>query len=52
MATIREVANKAGVSIATVSRVLNFDETLNVAEETKNRISDTAEELNYASSHR
>ena len=52
MATIREVANKAGVSIATVSRVLNFDETLNVAEETKNRIFETAEELNYISSHR
>lgn len=52
MATIREVANKAGVSIATVSRVLNFDETLNVAEETKNRIFETAGELDYASSHR
>lgn len=52
MATIREVANRAGVSIATVSRVLNFDETLNVAEETKNRIFETAEELEYTSSHR
>ena len=52
MATIREVASKAGVSIATVSRVLNFDETLNVAEETKNRIFETAEELDYVSSHR
>ena len=52
MATIREVATKAGVSIATVSRVLNFDETLNVAEETKNRIFETAEELDYVSSHR
>lgn len=52
MATMREVADKAGVSIATVSRVLNFDETLNVAEETKNRIFETAEELEYISSHR
>lgn len=52
MATIREVANQAGVSIATVSRVLNLDDTLNVAEETKNRIFETAEELGYVSSHR
>lgn len=29
MATIKEIATKAGVSIATVSRVLNYDETLN-----------------------
>ena len=28
MATIKEIAAKAGVSIATVSRVLNYDETL------------------------
>ena len=52
MATIREVANQAGVSISTVSRVLNLDETLNVAEETKNRIFEAAEELGYVSSHR
>lgn len=52
MATIREVAEKAGVSIATVSRVLNFDETLNVSEETKNRIFETAQALEYVSSHK
>lgn len=52
MATIREVAEKAGVSMATVSRVLNFDETLNVAEETKNRIFEIAQALEYVSSHR
>ena len=28
MATIKDIAAKAGVSIATVSRVLNHDETL------------------------
>ena len=52
MATIHEVANQAGVSIATVSRVLNFDETLNVSAETRKRIFEIAEELNYKSSHR
>lgn len=50
MATIKEVAAKAGVSIATVSRVLNFDESLNVAEATKKRIFETAEALQYVSS--
>ena len=52
MATIHEVASQAGVSIATVSRVLNFDETLNVSAETRKRILEIAEELNYKSSHR
>lgn len=35
MATIKDIAARAGVSIATVSRVLNHDETLNAQEETK-----------------
>ena len=47
MATIKEIAKQAGVSIATVSRVLNFDETLNVAETTKKRIFEVVEELAY-----
>ncbi len=47
MATIKEVAARAGVSIATVSRVLNFDETLNTTPETKRRILEIAEELQY-----
>ena len=45
MATIKDIAAKAGVSIATVSRVLNHDETLNAQEETKKRIFEIAEEL-------
>lgn len=47
MATIRDIASMAGVSIATVSRVLNFDETLNVSDSTKKKIFEAAEELNY-----
>ncbi len=47
MATIRDIAKKAGVSPATVSRVLNYDHTLSVSEDTKKRVFQTAEELNY-----
>lgn len=47
MATIKDIAAKAGVSIATVSRVLNHDETLNAQEETKQKIFEIAEELEY-----
>lgn len=52
MATIHEVAKEAGVSIATVSRVLNFDESLNASEDTKKRIFEIAEALNYTSTHK
>lgn len=47
MATIKDIAKVAGVSIATVSRVLNFDDTLNVTDSTKQRIFEAAEGLNY-----
>lgn len=47
MATIKDIANQAGVSIATVSRVLNFDESLNVSEDTKKKIFEASEELGY-----
>lgn len=47
MATIKDIAARAGVSIATVSRVLNHDETLNAQAETKKRIFEIAEELEY-----
>jgi LacI family transcriptional regulator len=47
MATIKEIAEKAGVSLATVSRVLNYDETLNVSDTTKKRIFEIAQELDY-----
>jgi LacI family transcriptional regulator len=47
MATIKDIAQIAGVSIATVSRVLNYDTTLSVSDETKKRIFEVAEELSY-----
>ena len=45
--TLRDIANKAGVSIATVSRILNNDTTLSVNEKTRQRVLDTAERFNY-----
>lgn len=47
MSTIKDIAEKAGVSIATVSRVLNYDETMNVQDETRKRIFEVAEQLDY-----
>jgi LacI family transcriptional regulator len=47
MATIKDIAKLAGVSIATVSRVLNQDTSLNVADDTRKRIFEIAEELEY-----
>lgn len=47
MATIKDIAEKAGVSISTVSRVLNYDPTLSTSNETKKKIFEIAEELSY-----
>lgn len=47
LATIKDIAEKSGVSSATVSRVLNYDETLSVGDETKKRIFEIAEALDY-----
>jgi len=47
MATIRDVAKLAGVSTATVSRVLNNDSTYKMTEETKQRVLDAVAALNY-----
>lgn len=52
MATIRDIAKLANVSPATVSRVLNYDQELSVAQETKQRIFEAAEELNYTKHRR
>lgn len=47
MPTIKDIASKANVSPATVSRVINEDESLSVTEETRERILQAAEELGY-----
>lgn len=46
-ATLKDIAKSVGVSLATVSRVLNYDRTLSVSESTRKQIFEVAEELNY-----
>lgn len=47
MATIKDIAEKAKVSSATVSRILNQDESLSVTEQTRERVLKIAKELHY-----
>ncbi len=47
MATIKDIANEVNVSSGTVSRVLNYDESLSVNQETRERIFEVAERLGY-----
>lgn len=47
MATLSDIAEKANLSIATVSRVLNMDDSLSITIENKRKIFEIAEELNY-----
>jgi LacI family transcriptional regulator len=46
--TLKEIARAVGVSPATVSRVLNFDQTLSVGAAKRQAIIETAEAMNYA----
>lgn len=48
MVTLKEIASVVGVSTATVSRVLNFDQTLSITAGKRKAIIETAEALNYA----
>lgn len=47
MATLKDIAEKTGLSIGTISRVLNYDQSLIISDEKKRLILKTADELNY-----
>ena len=47
MATIKDIDEMAGVSITTVSRILNNDSSLSTTMETKQKVIDAAKKLNY-----
>ncbi len=48
MASIRDIAKMAGVSAASVSRILNNDPTFRINENTRNRVIDIANKVNYS----
>ncbi len=47
MATLKDIAKECSVSISTVSRVLNYDETIKVSPSTRTKIFEIAEKLEY-----
>ena len=47
MATLKDIANAAGISTGAVSRILNNAPTLSVSPETKRRVLEIAQEFNY-----
>lgn len=47
MTTIKDVAKKAGVSVATVSAVINADSDVNVSKKLSKKVMDAVNELNY-----
>lgn len=51
-ATLKDIAKKVGVSLATVSRVLNYDQSLSVSDETRKKIFAVADSLQYSKSKR
>ena len=51
MATLSEIARRAGVSVSVVSRVLNGDPTVRTRVETRQRVLRVAKELNYTANY-
>jgi len=51
MATLSEIAKRAGVSVSVVSRVLNGDPTVRTREETRQRVLQVAKELKYTANY-
>lgn len=52
MATIKEIARNAKLATATVSRILNNDQTLSVTEDTRKRVFEVAAKLGYKAMRR
>lgn len=50
MATIKDIADKAHVSVAAVSRILNNDATLKASMETKQKVMEIARDMGYEKS--
>jgi LacI family transcriptional regulator len=51
MATLKDIARRAGVSVPLVSRVLNNDPQVRLREETRERVLRIAEQLNYTANY-
>jgi LacI family transcriptional regulator len=51
MATLTEIAERAGVSVSVASRLLNGDPTVRTREETRQRVLQVAKELNYSANY-
>ena len=47
MATLKDIAKRAGVAVSTVSRVINYDPSLSLSSEKRKKIFEIAEELEY-----
>ena len=47
MARIKDIAEKSGVSVSAVSRILNNDPTLSASLETKRKVMKVAKKLGY-----
>lgn len=52
MATLKDIAAATGISVSTISRVLNQDDTISVSPQTAQRIADTAQRLGYIPTRR
>jgi LacI family transcriptional regulator len=51
VATLTEIAERAGVSVSVASRVLNGDPVVRVREETRQRVLQAAKDLNYSANY-